>query len=508
MTGIENDELLSILLVYPDTREAALGSPGFREVYRTFDEDDSFIADWAWFEKDSAQVLYECREWRGDYDCVALSVSFEMLFANVVKALSALGIEPEREKRSNDSPLVALGGVVPTLNPAPASVIADLVFAGEAEQDAVKEVKRYIASKHTGAANKLTPMSGVRAPEDKLAVPRYYIPKEDILSSYFPGFDDPSICTFSGAGLVEVGRGCSRACRFCAAGHIYLPVRHRPVKDILRDVDTFDGIAERIGLVGASISDHKELDIILKGIIDRGFGLTTSSFRADMVTPDIIALMKEGGLKTLTIAPEGGSARIRAIVNKRLDRDSILRAASVAAEGGIRSIRLYFMVGLPWEREDDIEAIPALCSEIGDAVRPFNVKLTVSLNPFIPKPQTPFQWCPMAGEKYLSAVYKTLKKAFLKQRGISLNTLSIRIAVREAVIGLGGVNTGRAIIDNVLRNIPWKKALTNNSVDVTELLYTFKDRDIIFPWDSVHTEKRKAALYASYEKAYSTAQNT
>ena len=494
-----------LLLVYPDGKPAALGSPGFRQVYRLLSGGKNTVVDWGWYDKHNDRIVYETYEWQGRYATIAFSVPFELLYANVIKALLALDIEPEKKLRTSDAPRIVIGGAAPTINPAVAGVIADSVFSGELEAHLLQDNSVDSPQDPSGAAKRLTPMIGITLPITVTAAPDLISPAHLIDSSCLDGFDDPSQCTFEGAGIIEVGRGCSRGCRFCAAGHIYLPARHRKVDDILDDARTFIGTADRIGLVGAAISDHGKLKDIMRGLLDMGFGLTTSSFRADMIDVELASLLKAGGLKTLTIAPEGGSERIRAIINKRLSEEQILNAADASIRSGINSLRLYYMVGLPWEEPSDIDGIVSLTSRIKEIFHGPGKRITVSVNPFIPKPQTPFQWSPMAEPSAIKEAYRVLKHGFLKMSGVSLKTMSLRVAVKEAVISLGGEQVGRAIVASVRDNVPWKKALALNGVDVDELVHRQKSSDERFGWDELPGEKRKAALRASYDKAQQTA---
>ncbi len=497
----------SILLLYPDTREAALGSPGFREVFRTLSGSGGVCVDWGWIDPGSGTVTYERRESHGPYDVIGFSVPWEPMYTTVASGLLHMGIEPERARRGSGVPLVMVGGAAPTINPVPASVTADLVCVGEAECGLVDILKEALHKAKTGAARKLTPMSGMPVPETMTAAPRFISPPDLIDSSHMESFGGAGDTAFGSAGLVEVGRGCSRGCRFCAAGHVCLPARKRPVEAILADVDTWHGHTERIGLVGAALSDHPELKSILAGIVERGFGLTTSSFRADMIDDETAELLARGGLRSVAIAPEGGSERMRRIMNKRLAGERIIGAAQACARAGMKNLRLYFIVGAPWEEDGDIDAIIELTADVREHVKESGTMLTVSVNPFIPKPQTPFQWRPMADRGYIAAVLKRLDGAFRKMKGVRFKPMSIRMAEREAVISLGGEAVGRAVAAHVRDGVPWKKSFADAGVDSESLLYREKGRDEVFPWDRWCPPQTKTALWTSHEKARNAARN-
>ena len=501
MSETKDDELYSVLLLYPDTKAAALGSPGFRQVFRTLNDCNDIAVDWGWYDVKDDKIVYECRDWKNEYHVIGFSIPYELLYANVVRCLVDLGIEPDGETRSEDAPVVMTGGAAPIINPVVAGSIADVVYTGEVEINLPETVRSISENKKTGAAKKLTPMSGRRLPEKIMAAPRFFSCVENVDSSYLGEFDNPSVSAFRNAGLVEVGRGCSRGCRFCAAGHVYLPVRHRSVDDILRDADSFRGKAERIGLVGASISDYRHLKEVMRGILDMGFGLTTSSFRADMLDTEVAFLLKKGGLKTVTIAPEGGSPRMRAIVNKHLSEQDILRAAESCSEAGIGNLRLYYMVGLPWEHESDIDAICTLTDKVRKVFSQHGRRITVSVNPFIPKPNTPFQWCRMANRAEIKNAYRVLERSFRRMPGVTLKTLSVRTSIREAVISLGDRAVGKAIIENARDAVPWKKALSDQGIDPDYLLHREKGAGETFPWDDYTGIETKTALRTSFERA-------
>ncbi len=346
----------------------------------------------------------ETRRPLSEFDCVFVSIAWELELVDLVRTLKASGVEPAREARRASHPLVVAGGPLTLANPEALSGICDAVFVGEADGlfgvivDAVAG-----AADRADALARLAQVPGVLVPavhgDDADAPPPIRAPAEYLpVSTTQP--DRPNV--FGDAFLVEVGRGCPRACTFCVVRRGSRPTAFVEPRRVLARVPA--GV-RRVGLVGAAASDHPRLLDIVEGLISRGVRVTLSSVRADRVTRDLGRLLAAGGLRTLTVAADGASEALRRRLRKGVRSERFLQCATLARDAGIRDLRLYLMVGLPDESEDDL-------IEGADLVRSLSTILpvTVSVSPFVPKRTTPLASAPFAGVAVLKKRLRTLRR--------------------------------------------------------------------------------------------------
>jgi radical SAM superfamily enzyme YgiQ (UPF0313 family) len=432
---------LSAILIYPNTRDVALSSLGFLKVHGMLASRVA-VADFSYLPASLPSAVVSTRqslllgELTGRevraFDVVGFSVSYENDYVNVAKLLDMAGIEPMRDMRPNSLPLVVIGGFAAFMNPRPLAPFADAIVVGEAEP----VMERLLAAVHEARAgdwpkdavrDRLAGIAGILVPGAAQGdVQRAYAAPEDFAPEP-PGLPGQDSAHFGGMRLVEVGRGCGRGCLFCAVGCLYRPIRFRDPAEVLKQA----GDARRVGLVGSAVADHPGFPGMLEALVGRGAEIGVSSLRADRVTERIAGLLARGGMKTATIAPESGSEALRRSIHKDLTDKQVLEAVRLIAEAGIPNIKLYFMIGLPVETDEDVEAIVDLVRRIA-AVRGRS-RISVSAAPFVPKQKTPF-----AGEAF--ADMATLKrragllKAVRSIKGCTLKLASLENARLEAAL--------------------------------------------------------------------------
>jgi len=311
---------------------------------------------------------------------------------------------------------------------------------------------------------------------------------------------------FGEMALVEVSRGCPRGCRFCAAGFIYLPFREQPLEAVLARVDEGLAFRRKIGLVGAAVSDYREIGPLSRAILDRGGTVSVSSLRIDGLDEEMIDVLIESGHKTVALAPEGGSQRLRDLINKGITEADVLAACDRLIGKGILNLKLYFIIGLPTETDDDLAELVELVRTIRERVlaaarsnRRLG-ELTLSVNPFIPKPFTPFQWCGMAGMKELERKGTYLRKVFAPLANVRFQMESPRDACLQALLSRGERRMS-AFILSAHEEGGWRKGAKALGLDAEALACRHIPLDEPLPWDFIDSVP-KERLLREYRSAF------
>jgi radical SAM superfamily enzyme YgiQ (UPF0313 family) len=316
-----------------------------------------------------------------------------------------------------------------------------------------------------------------------------------------------SASAFESAFLTEVSRGCTHGCRFCSAGYIYRPPRYRSKDCLLKECVKASALTDRIGLVGTAISDHPDIAEVCLNPELSGMRFAYSSLRADAVNDAHLAVLSKSGAKTATIAPEAGSERMRTVINKGITEEQILYAAESLVREGIMNLKLYFMIGLPFEQMEDISAIVTLTGKIRQVFLEQSREkgkigqLTVGVSCFVPKAATPFQWAPMDTPASLKKKIKALKSGINPMANVTLSADSPRGAVIQALLARGGRPLAD-ILETVMGNGGnWVSAL--KSFPGVHDLYIHRERPEteLFPWDFIDHGILKSFLYEEYERA-------
>ncbi len=460
---------LRVCLVYPNRYRTGMSSLGFQTVYHLFNLHPRAVCERA-FVPEAAEsrgtpeadiVSYESQTPLRDFDVIAFSVSYELDYVNLVRALRLAGVPPFAEDRGPRHPLVLAGGAAVTINPRPLSGLADMLVIGEGEDVIGELVDALLAGERGEALAAAAEVRGVYAPAAREAPDpraRRYIrdldawPTQSRLLTRDTEFGDLF--------LVEVSRGCGRGCRFCVTPTCYRPVRWRSAGVVLDSARAGLAYREAIGLVGAAVSDHPEIDEIARGVVDMGARLSVSSLRADSASPALIEALGKGGARSITIAPEAGSERLRRNIGKPIPEEQIVDVLARAQAAGIREAKLYFMVGLPGETEDDVQEIAALVRRCLRRSR--LARVTAAAGAFVPKPGTPFAREQMLPARELSRRLRWLRDELRREKRVRVTVESGNWARVEWMLSRGDRRLGRAIADAEQGGgnlAAWRKAL-------------------------------------------------
>ena len=462
-----------------------------------------------------------------DFALIGFVLSFEMDYFNLVKILELGKVKLRCEERGEKDPIIMAGGPCATFNPEPLSQIVDVFVIGEGEVIMPALLDAYHEARAEGLGRQetllhLAKVPGVYVPalyehcydeEGRLqeieALPgaparisRQWVQDLDEYPAHTVVVTDNTEFNFY---LIETARGCGRHCRFCMAGYCFRRPRNRSLEVIHQEVQEALGYGKRIGLMGAAISDYPEIDELCRDILGEGLSMSVASFRADSVTEELVESLARSGLKTLTIAPEAGSVRMRAVINKGIEEKHIFNTVKLGLAAGIKNFKLYIMIGLPFEQEEDIEAIIDLANRVKDYMEAEGSKgtLTLSVNPFIPKPFTPFQWLPMADKKEVEQKLKLLEKTLRKRKQIVVNVESPKEAYVQGVISRGDRRIGEALLKacEMGGSKAFKKALKEMGINAEEYLYRKRQEDELFPWERLDMGFRREYLYAELKRA-------
>ena len=527
---------LSVCLVYANRYATAMSNLGFQVVYSLFNGfadvvcERAFLpdaADMKEYEKTGLPLLsLESRIPVSDFDVVAFSVSFENDYLNIPAIFALSRIPSFARDRGTSSPLVIAGGAALFLNPEPIADLMDIVCVGEAEVilPAFVELLRgdqgddrgellsrasrvpglYVPSlyavSHDG--RRVMAISASRGAPDRVTRTWDRDPDGPVASSRLFTTDTE----FADMYLMEVSRGCPRGCRFCAAAFIYQPYRPRPIEMLREEAERGLALKEKLGLVGAAVSDHRNLGELCRFIAARGGKVSVSSLRIDALDRDLLDILNAGGHKTVALAPEGGSQRLRDLIRKGINEDQILRACDILIGGDILNLKLYFIIGLPTETMADLEEMLGLVVKIRERVIAAARKnrrlgaIFLSVNPFIPKPFTPFQWRGMEPVSSLEKKYAYLRRAFGKMSNVRIHLESIRESYLQALLSRGDRRLA-ALLVRAAASGGFRRAARELSIDTDFLVYRDIPLDEVLPWDIIDSGDRES-LVMEYQKAF------
>jgi radical SAM superfamily enzyme YgiQ (UPF0313 family) len=533
---------LRVALAFPNTYWVGMSNLGFQTVYRLLNAEDDIVCERFFLppkqelaELSAAKaplLTLESQTPVGEFDIVAFSVSFEWDYVNVLTLLRLAGIPSYASERTSRHPLVVVGGAVTFVNPEPLALFADVIAAGEGEA-LVPGLRRAVAAA-TDRADLLRLLSTERG----FYVPSFYEPhhaEDGTLSGFTlrPGNDahgaplpvrkaalktteavDPPVTSiftpdteFGSRFLVEIVRGCANLCRFCWAGYNYLPVRAFPTDRILDLARAARVHASRVGLVSIALCDHPDIERILASLHEMGYAISPASLRLDDLTESIVRVLRESGERSITIAPETGSDRLRRVINKTVTNDEILDRADLIFANGIENLKLYYMIGLPTETDEDLVAIRDLTLQIRERMlkharaRGQIGRIVGSVNPLIPKPGTAYQWLPMEDPAVVDRKIQRLRRLTADIDNVYFNIKSERHSYYQALLSLGDRRVAPAIVAAERNGQNWRAAVAEAGVDGDFFIFRDRSRDAALPWDIIDGGMKRPFFEAEYAKS-------
>lgn len=525
-----------VAIVYPNTYFVGMSNLGLHIIYEEINLRNDSVCERIFLPEKKELEAYdktktplmsvETQRPMHQFDVVAFDVTFEMDYFHIPLMLRHGRVPIMGKDRTEFDPIVIAGGPCATFNPEPFADFIDAFIIGEGEGivsrvlDIIRDGKMEGLDRHA-ILRQLADISGVYVPS--LYVPIYSedgefkgydiaegVPKTikrhfEMLTSGGETVVATNYTEFGAMYIIEVARGCGRHCRFCMAGYCFRVPRVRPLDILKEGVERAEKLGKKVGLMGAAISDYPEVDELVNYIRSKDMRYSCASLRADSLTQAVVDGLADSGQKTITIAPETGSERLRRVINKGISEEHLQNAATLSAKSGIQHMRLYIMIGLPTETDEDIEAILGLAERTQAHMEKVGCKgrLTLSINPFIPKPFTPFQWMAMDNQKVVEKKLQYIKKALQKNRRIEVLVESPKEAYIQGVLARGDRRLGAVIAacaaDRGSKS--FKSEMKAAGLDMDNMNYRERSFDEFLPWSHLDMGMQEGYLEMEWQRS-------
>ena len=525
-----------VAIVYPNTYFVGMSNLGLHIIYEEINRHPASVCERIFLPEKKELDAYdktktplmsvETQRPMHQFDVVAFDVTFEMDYFHIPLMLRYGRVPVMSEDRTGFDPIVIAGGPCATFNPEPFADFIDAFIIGEGEGIVTAVLERIRNGRENSESREET-IAGL-AQIDGVYVPVLYMPQYDD-NKRFVGYDiaegapkiirrhfepltsggETVIATnfteFGAMYIIEVARGCGRHCRFCMAGYCFRVPRVRPLDILKEGVDRAEKLGKKVGLMGAAISDYPEVDELVTYIRSKDMRYSCASLRADSLTQAVVDGLAESGQKTITIAPETGSERLRRVINKGISEENLRTAAQLSAKSGIQHMRLYIMIGLPTETDEDIDAIVGLAERTQAHMAEVGCKgrLTLSINPFIPKPFTPFQWMAMDHQKSVEKKLQYIKKSLQKNRRIEVLVESPKEAYIQGVLARGDRRLGKVLAACALDrgSKSFKSEMKKAGLDMDDCNYRERNFNDYLPWSHLDMGLRNGYLEQEWQRA-------
>jgi radical SAM superfamily enzyme YgiQ (UPF0313 family) len=513
-------------LAYPNRYFLGMSNLGLQTMYRVLNQRPDTLCERVFLPeaREGGPYSIETQRPLSDFHIIGFSVSYENDYLHVLAMLEMAGIPLLAAERDERYPLILVGGAVTYINPEPLADFVDLMVVGDGEEaiheylDLASDTLGQPRPQHLRQAAQL---SGIYVPslhqqtEDAGPV----VPRKVTDLSQWPAYS--SVLTedteFSGTFLVEITRGCPFKCRFCTVGYVYPKFRQLPGSMVLELVETqrrrdlaagYQAVG-KVGLISSATGDYRDLAMVAEGLADLGVAIGISSLRMDRMPEVLIDCMVRSGVRSCTVAPEAGSERLRQLIRKEMSEAVILSGADMLLAKGMRDLKLYSMIGLPTETHEDLQELLSLVFKIWELMKKYGRRrgalgtLTLSVNPFIPKPATPLQWCAMAPPPVVKASLQTLRQAVRHESHIRVKHENLKHDYLEAILARGDRGLRDFLIATHQHRGDWQRAARSLGFAAEDFVCTALPEENSLPWDFLANERQLQRLHREHTRAFS-----